>query len=572
MTKNSRIFLQIALLTLLLLLVSCGSEPAPETPAKTEVSLPVYSTLTVAGNPVSTYKILYGPWVDPDSAVNFVSFLTNTFGLTEGDGGIVFDLSVSLQMAGQASLVVDGNTVFLTAGSGSGLNTVLNRLMEKYYALPTPEGLAALESFVETEYTYTLFESNDPAQSYTLTGYTDRDPTSYRIGEVISIRFELTCDGELVPCTELRYSIVTDDGYKKTGTVPGEDGKFYYTHTLTKPGYIKVKISARGDKAGEGNTGYFKGTLCERSITACANFEEIGTAFEEPKDFDSFWEQVLAKLDKVDLTDTEITEYLPGSEYGRDGYRVYHVMVPTDKDPAVGFITVPENAAPGSLPIHMHFIGYGSGQAGPTTNPDAISFCVCAHSIRCNVKSAHFDREFERKGLHEYALKRSDYANPYNAYFTGMISRNVQALRFAETFPEWDGKNVTATGASQGAFQSIALAALCPEVSGLNLDIPWMCNVGVNAAGQIPCDLTPEFTKNVLYFDSVFFARRINGIPVTIRVGMTDNLAPITGTTALFNNLKGCDRTATFYQSIGHGGWKANSEAYVKEASAESAE
>ncbi len=571
----------IFLLLILALFVSCGSEPAIEetdssaaeqTVAETTPPEPVYRTLTLAGEPVSAYSFRYGTFVNPEAAQAFADYLSSEFGMREGEDGVVFDLSVSVKTSGQASAVVDGNVVTVSAGSNGGLSVVFDRIMEQCGILPDADAEApvALESAVEAEYTYTLFETDGPAESYKLTARTDKDPTSYAVGEPMQFYFELTCNGEVVPCTEMRCSVHTDEGYIDVTLAPGEDGRFYYTHTMSKPGCIEVRILARGDVLGQNGMGYFKGKLVEKAVSACADFDKINVAYEEPTDFDAFWEKAMAKLEGIDPRDAEVTEYLPGSEYGREGYRVYHVKVPTDKDPAVGFLTIPENAEPGTLGIRMNFIGYGNGKAGPCTNPDAITFQVCAHSIDCDIDQEKFDAIFNARNLYSYGLSSSDYRNPQNAYFAGMIKRNVQALRYAETLPEWDGENVYAGGMSQGAFQSVSLAALCPEVNKLYLEVPWMCNLGVNKAKNIPSSLTPPYTRNVLYFDTVFFARRISGASVTMKIGMTDNLAPITGTTALFNNLRGCDRTATFYQSVGHGGWKDTSEAYVKEASAES--
>lgn len=575
----------ILMAVLLALFTACSGEEIPSetesyteettlVTAETEPPQLVHPTMTLNGNEITEFTFRYGDYVNPDAVQFFADYLTSAFGLTKGENGVIFDFSVAVKMKEQASTVIDGNNITITAGSNGGLEVVLEEIMALCTAqIPeSPEDIetasVTLESCVEEAYAYTLFESAEPADSWKLIARTDKDPTSYKVGEEMKFYFELTSNGETIPCHEFRYSITADEGFQKTQLAPGEDGKFYFSCKLSKPGYIEVKITARGDKPTDSGV-YYKGNLCTLAVTACANFDEIGTAYEEPANYDKFWADMLAELEGIDPKDTVVTEYLPGSEYGKDGYLVYHIEVPTNKKPAYGFLTLPDNAAPGSLGIRMNFIGYGIGKAGPNTHPDSISVTVCAHSIPCDIDQSDFDREFNRQNLHNYGLSRSDYNNPSNSYFGRMILRNVQALRFAETFPEWDGKNILATGASQGTFQSVALAALCPEVTELQLEIPWMCNVGMNHAGQIPSQLTPAYSKNVLYFDTVFFARRITGVTVTMKVGMTDTLAPITGTTALYNNFKGCTKTITLYQSAGHGNLSSKYTSYVKSSEGE---
>lgn len=558
--------------------IACGTDPLETevtetefvTEAQTEPVIPS-PALSLAGKNISSFRIQSSPVIDPVHVQTLRDFLTSAFALSENEDGIVFDLSLSKKLNLEATTVIDGNTVSVCAGSNEGIGAVLRNFIDLASAQlpedPSTDVSVAIESCVEDRFAYTVAANTTPAIGYILKAHTDKEAISYNVGDTVTFYFSLTSNKEVYAGTAFQYYVKTDYGYSEEGSVSAEDGTFCYTMQFTDIGYAQVTVVAQGYKSTVKGEIVESRQLTSLSLSACANFDQIDVSTEEPADFDIFWKNVLSKLDSIPPDVIEITEYKRGDAFSAPkGYKAFHVQIQTHGAPAVGFITYPEDAQPGTLGIQMIFNGYGPNRAEIHTDPNYICFNVCAHSIPSNISREAFNSIFIENNLLEYAVYKSDYDDPYSAYFTNMILRDVQALRYAETLPYWDGKTVYLIGGSQGGFQSVAVASLCPEVTKVTADISWMCNLRVNVDNMIPSGLTPEFCDNVLYFDTVYLARRLSGIDIDMSIGLTDPYTPPYGTTALYNNLKGCNKQLTMYQSGGHGGWSSNSETFVKSA------
>ena len=152
--------------------------------------------------------------------------------------------------------------------------------------------------------------------------------------------------------------------------------------------------------------------------------------------------------------------------------------------------------------------------------------------------------------LKDYGFSAEDYKDPSQSYFRNMILRDVQALRYLKTIPEWNGRDIQLTGGSMGAFQATAVAALEPGVTDLSVFIVWMCDVSGRSVGRLAGWL-PEYTDNLNYFDSVNFASRVK-CPTTIsQAGLIDYTATPTGVAAYYNALR-VKKSVTFVQSADH--------------------
>lgn len=54
--------------------------------------------------------------------------------------------------------------------------------------------------------------------------------------------------------------------------------------------------------------------------------------------------------------------------------------------------------------------------------------------------------------------------DPETTYFNGMMLRLIRSLEYAKSLPEWDGKNLTVQGHSQGGMQA---GASPPDSTGM---------------------------------------------------------------------------------------------------------
>ena len=186
-----------------------------------------------------------------------------------------------------------------------------------------------------------------------------------------------------------------------------------------------------------------------------------------------------------------------------------------------------------------------------------ICFSVCAHSMEVGREDSYYSN-IQSTQLQSYGMSTTVNADPKNVYFRYMILRDLQALRFMrEYFGEngrklWDGKTIDLAGTSQGGFQAIALAALDKEIDSVELIVPWMCDVGGYTNGKrMGSALRPKLAEGIKYFDSVYFAKRIN-CKVTITAGLGDIVCPPCGIMAFYNALD-CPKALTFLQNRTHG-------------------
>ena len=130
-----------------------------------------------------------------------------------------------------------------------------------------------------------------------------------------------------------------------------------------------------------------------------------------------------------------------------------------------------------------------------------------------------------------------------------MILRDLRALEYAKTLPEWDGKTIRLEGGSQGAFQTVAVAALSSGITSIRIAVPWFCDLGGVTVGRVR-GWRPDYRKALNYYDTVNFARRVK-CPVRMNAGLSDYVCPPSGTRILYRNFR-CPVTADFYQGLDH--------------------
>ena len=136
-----------------------------------------------------------------------------------------------------------------------------------------------------------------------------------------------------------------------------------------------------------------------------------------------------------------------------------------------------------------------------------------------------------------YAFDPIQNANPETAYFNGMVFRVMRSLQFVKSLPQWDGKQLTVQGTSQGGLQTIWAAGLDHDVTCALPGFIWCCDFGGAKVGRIK-GWQPEWVPALGYFDAVNHAKRIT-CPVNITgAGLGDYTCPPSGLTVLYNVIK----------------------------------
>ena len=230
------------------------------------------------------------------------------------------------------------------------------------------------------------------------------------------------------------------------------------------------------------------------------------------------------------------------------------------------------------MPIVATFFGASSYEAKPEpaveyAREGAIGVSMNPHSIPPSLKGKE-RRKFVKEvvDLNGVTYKmRNKNKTPQEMYFVGMFKRLYQTLRMAMARPEWNGKNMAATGLSQGGAQTIAAAYLCPEVSVIVPLCPAMCDNGAESIGRrsgwpdwVNSKKNVKELENGRYFDTALMAQFIKA-KMYAGVGLCDNDCTPTAVTAMFNNYAG-EKEIHYAQGVAHSMadlWRENHKNFI---------
>lgn len=449
---------------------------------------------------------------------------------------IIFGMDNDLRML-EYSISENGGCLYVSVSTEYALS-YLPKIFSDSAALRTAFNIP--ESFNEKG-TYSL-DSATECENVSYICETDKNPLAYSLGDSVTFRVSLVCDGRILSVPQFTYKYIDDAGNTRENTVAGHTGQLILTFDgMSKPGcgYLTVyAANRRGEKIASIET--------EMSASVAFDFYNITTAVEKPSDFDSFWDGEIAKLLKVEPTALVFNEC---DECKRDGFKVYYAEVQSLNTVASVHISYPENATPGSLKILAEFYGYGAAESNSARFADGtIYVSVNRHEVSDH-KAGDYYSEYDK------TVDGWGFDNPTReeSYFYGMLMRDVQGIRFAEKqFAElWNGKDISVTGGSMGGFQCIAVAGLYDKVTQCNPSIPWMSDVGGYTKGRLHGSFFPDFSEGSKYYDSVYFAQRFKG-SVNLYAGLGDSTCRSVGTISLYNAFGG-EKLATFAQCATHG-------------------
>ncbi len=376
-------------------------------------------------------------------------------------------------------------------------------------------------------------------------GSCDKDALAYKVGEQMKFAINLVDkDGNIIEGQKLKWEVRKDGGAMESGYAVSAKAPLEIKTSMDKAGFVWVKVVPVNEK---GN--YIK-TMDKFEGGACADFDNIKQITPEPEDFDAFWEKQLSALDKVPMNCER------KSAPTQKGFKTYILTIDCVGKPTKAYLTIPENAKEKSLPIIIRYHGYGVSRIPPIYTPDAITFSVARHSYELGKPAKYYEEQ--KKLLKGFGLRKENNLDPEQNYFKFMILRDVRALQYAKTLPEWNGKDITVRGGSMGGFQSIFVAALDKDVTLCLPNIPWMCNLNAKAEKKQNALFQPDYIPQILYFDSTNAAKRVKcKMEITARLG--DYVCPPSGVTILYHNAP--NATLTFYQNGTHpytSPWKDN--------------
>ena len=378
----------------------------------------------------------------------------------------------------------------------------------------------------------------------------DHQDWNYKVGETVNFVINVRKSGTLLDNVnvDIEAGPVMYPDVKKSMTL--KDGTAKWSGKMAKPGFYRVTATAHvGGKD-------YKG-LC----TAGFSPEKLRPYCQEPKDFDAFWKKAPDAARKNDLNPTK--RLLP--ERCTKDMNVYEVSYVNNNwnSRMFGILSVP--VKPGKYPALLRVPGAGvRPYSGDTyTAPGkCIVLEIGVHGIPVTMEQNVYD------DLHNGALDgywNFNVAEPDKNYYKRVVTGAVRGVDFIASLPEWDGKTIGVTGASQGGFLSLAVAALDKRITFLGVVHDAMCdyeaelhNVGGGWPHTIYWDMKSGLDKNLInlkveggrYYDGVNFARRVTQ-PGWYSFGYNDEVVPPTSSYSTYNIVT-APKTLSVYQMTGH--------------------
>jgi cephalosporin-C deacetylase len=275
---------------------------------------------------------------------------------------------------------------------------------------------------------------------------------------------------------------------------------------------------------------------------------KLGPAVPAPEDFDAFWQAKLKELSDVPPNPVVEKVNIEGVK-NAEGMECYKVTLDNIRGThARGILAKPagEGKYPAMLLVNSAGVyALDKAQVIAYAKSGWIVLNVSAHDLPVDEAEAYY-KELKENSLKNYFYLGSE--DRETSYFLRMFLGCVRGAEYLTTRPDWDGRTLIVTGASQGGLQAFAAAALFPKITAVMANVPAGCdNHGplanpprafgwpywMSKVGTPPRDLE-KATKTAGYFEGISFAARIH-CPTLIGVALLDIAARPAGVIAAFN-------------------------------------
>ena len=348
--------------------------------------------------------------------------------------------------------------------------------------------------------------------------------------------------GDRTGLNALPYVVKKDGaGVVATGTIDLSAGPTTITATAAEPGSLRLQISSTDQPP--------KPLAAGGAVFAP---DQITPGGPEPADFDAFWQDKLKELAAVPINAVVEKGDLTGVK-NSDGIDYYKVTLDNIRGTHVhGQLARPTVGEKFPAVLIVQFAGVyplDKGQVVAQAKPGWLALNISAHDLPID-ETDEFYKNLKATTLKDYIYIGSE--DRETSYFLRMLLGCVQAVKYLESRPDWDGKTLMVTGTSQGGLQSFATAALCPQVTEVATVVPAGCDVYAPLATPPRAFAWPYWLSNwgpknrdmekvkktAGYYDAAFFAARIH-CPTLIAVGLLDEAARPAGVIAAYNAVKG---------------------------------
>lgn len=355
---------------------------------------------------------------------------------------------------------------------------------------------------------------------------TNKNPLEYTCGEKIVFTVTPKENRNNSYCRFVKWELLTDDGKSDEGLCFCDGNNPIVVETvMDKPGFARLICTAYNENKG------IDESFPRIIVSAGADLDRLTYLDTLPDDFNKYWADLKDTVDSFKsevIYKREITKGIP------DGVKCYDIRLSTPEGkPVSASLCVPE--AEGKYPIIMRFSGYGISGSDNFPQKDAITMHVNAHGIENHLSGTELEFKYGKE-LANYGLRDDENASNMTTYWRGVMLRDLMGIKYAKSLPKWDGENLTVSGGSQGAYQSTVMASVDPDVTFLDISVPWFCNLRAEEFGFMN-GWRAKFAEGLRYFDTVAHATRVK-CPVRMKIGLGDNCCPPSTTVTLYNTFK----------------------------------
>ena len=348
----------------------------------------------------------------------------------------------------------------------------------------------------------------------------DRENGFYECGEEIVVTGTLLKAGKPAPEYKLR-AVTRWESVKVVASqdFPCDGKPFKVTFKSDRPGWVYFAFQVIGP---DGKVVEMPGArVVQRlkkkqvgEIGAMISPEAIRPAEAIPEDFDEFWKNELAKLDRVPMNPR-----LEKIDSGKAGIDLYTVKVDAGVPrPVTGYLAVPKGAKEKAFPIYLTFL---SGVDGDANRNEAIKMaargCVALittwHGFDVNREPAYYKENCRKLDKWKSAERGREAF-----YYREMYIRALRAAQYLKTRPEWNGRDFLVGGGSLAGGQAAAVAAFDPQVTIAFIHTTSLCGYNADRVGrkrslpfhwQKDSMITPAMRAAVPCYDVAHFATRI---------------------------------------------------------------
>jgi cephalosporin-C deacetylase-like acetyl esterase len=381
----------------------------------------------------------------------------------------------------------------------------------------------------------------------------DKENWIYELNQPAKFTFGVTLNNSQVAGLSLKYSCGPEampPVIEKTVTT-GAQSFSIDAGAMKEPGFFRCIATVEKD-----------GRTYRGMATAGYRPDLIKPVVTDPPDFDKFWDDGKAQLEKIPM-ETK-SEYLPS--YSNSKVDVYHISFQnigtglSRVSRIYGILAIPKSSTPGQkFPALLNVPGAGvRPYRGLMSMAERgiITLQIGIHGIPVTLDQGVYD-ELRAGALNRYMLYNLDNKETY--YYRRVFLGCLRAVEFLVSQPQYDGQNLGVIGGSQAGGLTLMVTALDSRVKAYAASYPALADLPGYLAGRAggwhhafkdEKMRSKEKLETASYYDAVNFARRIK-VPGIFSWGFNDTVVPPTSMYAAFNTLKS-PKTLLLGLEMGH--------------------